>query len=309
MGTPDFAVPSLEALIDKGYNVIGVVTQPDRPKGRKQLLTPPPVKLIAEKHNIPVYQPEKVSDEEHINIFRQLQIDLIITAAFGQLLSNELLSIPKLGCINIHASILPKYRGGAPIHWAVINGEVETGVTIMYMEEKLDAGAIIAQQIVPISFLDTTGKVYEKVMNAGAELIIDTLPSIISADIQAVPQDHTKATFAYNIRRSDELINWGKSSIEIYNQIRGLAPWPGAYTTQDGQILKIWESEIITEQIEGIHDLKNGTVYRLTKQGPLVITGNGCIVLKEVQPAGKKAISGFDYVNSGKITEGMIFGC
>lgn len=308
MGTPDFAVPSLQALIDNGYNVIGVVTQPDRPKGRKQLLTPPPVKIIADKHNIPVYQPEKVSSEEQINKFKQLEIDLIITAAFGQLLSNELLAIPKLGCINVHASLLPKYRGGAPIHWAVINGEPETGVTIMYMEEKLDAGAIIAQQSVPIAITDTTGKVYEKVMNIGAKLLIEIIPNIIKGDIQAIPQDHTKATFAYNIRRSDELINWDRSSIEIYNQIRGLAPWPGAYTTHNGQILKIWDSEISTDEFKETSNFQNGTVYKLTKQGPIVITGDGCIVLKEVQPAGKKAISGFDYVNSGKITEGMIFG-
>ncbi len=319
MGTPDFAVPCLRALVENQYNVIGVVTQPDRPKGRKQVLTPPPVKIAAEALGIPVYQPEKVSAREHVEFFQTLSIDLVITAAFGQLLSKEFLAIPRLGCINVHASLLPKYRGGAPIHWSVINGETETGVTIMYMEEKLDAGDILSQKKVDIEFTDTTGIVYEKVTQAGAQLLIETLPDLVTGKLTPVKQNQAMATFAYNIRRQDEAIDWNKDAFAIYNQIRGLSPWPGAYTTVHGQILKVLSSEIYdaseqteigTEDVQtesaqtGIQDAQAGEIVGFTRKGPVILTGNGQIVLTQVQPAGKKMISGVDYVNSGKIRIG-----
>lgn len=308
MGTPDFAVPCLQALLDEKYNVVGVVTQPDRPKGRKQILTPSPVKELALQYNLPIFQPEKVSNPEEINKLRCLSIDLIVTAAFGQLLSKELLQLPRLGCINVHASLLPKYRGGAPIHWSVINGEQETGVTIMYMVEKLDAGPMISQKKVPIAFDDTTGVVYEKVTKAGAELLLETLPSIVEGTVQAIEQDETKATFASNIRRSDEIIQWDRSALSIYNQIRGLAPWPGAYTTYEEQIIKIWSSEIYKPEQKVVNQYKPGEVFENTKDGPVIATGEGFLLLRELQPAGKKLISGTDYVNSGKISAGEFLG-
>ena len=310
MGTPDFAVPCLKSLVEAEYQVIGVVTQPDRPKGRKQALTPPPVKIAALQYGIPVYQPEKLSDPKEMEIFRSMEIDLVVTAAFGQLLPKEFLELPLLGCINVHASLLPKYRGGAPIHWSVINGETETGVTIMYMAEKLDAGDIISQKRVTIEDADTTGDVYRKVTEAGATLLMETLPEIMAGAIQPIPQNHQEATFAYNIQRSDEFIKWERSAKEIYNQIRGLAPWPGAYTTSNGQILKIWASELWNMDTidKELLQTSPGTVIELIKQGPLINTGNGVLLLKEVQPEGKKSISGQDYVNSGKIDVRSVLG-
>ncbi|OEF98534.1 methionyl-tRNA formyltransferase [Desulfuribacillus alkaliarsenatis] len=307
MGTPDFAVPCLEALIEHNYNVIGVVTQPDRPKGRKQVLTPPPVKVVAEKYNLPVFQPEKISNNDETDKFKDMQIDLVITAAFGQLLSKEFLAIPRLGCINVHASLLPKYRGGAPIHWAVINGETETGVTIMYMVEKLDAGPMISQKTVQIADTDTTGIVYDKVTKAGATLLIETLPELINGRCSPVEQDHRQATFAYNIRREDEIIDWRRPAKEIYNQVRGLAPWPGAYTTLEGQIIKVWSSEEFNDNINNSYD-RVGTVVKVVKEGPIISTGNGLLLIKEIQPAGKKLMPATNYVNNGKLLQGTSLG-
>ncbi|OEH85752.1 methionyl-tRNA formyltransferase [Desulfuribacillus stibiiarsenatis] len=307
MGTPDFAVPCLQALIDNQYNVIGVVTQPDRPKGRKLQLAPPPVKVLAEQYNIPVYQPEKISKREEVERFQQLDIDLVVTAAFGQILSNDFLAIPKLGCINVHASLLPKYRGGAPIHWSVINGETETGVTIMYMVQKLDAGPMLTQKKVAILPTDTTGIVYEKVTQAGAELLIETLPDLIAGRLNPVEQTESEATFAYNICREDERIDWDKPAITIYNQIRGLNPWPGAYTYYQNQVLKVWASEIYPmnrNQSMEENDTKEdipGMIVRIDKNGIVVATGAGYLLLTELQPAGKKKILGKDFVNSGKV--------
>lgn len=305
MGTPDFAVPSLRALIENSYNVVGVVTQPDRPKGRKQVLTPTPVKILAEEYGLPVYQPERVSSPDFVALLRTLDLDLIVTAAFGQLLSPEVLAIPRLACLNVHASLLPKYRGGAPIHWSVINGEEVTGVTIMEMAEKLDAGPIYSQVEIPITEDDTTGLVYDKVTQAGASLLIETLPGIINQEIKAIDQDHSQATFAYNVNREDEKIDWTKSNKEIYNHIRGLAPWPGAYTNYQGQVMKLWQARIY--EVTDVSSIESGKVYEpgevvyLDQEGPVIQTGQGMILLLEVQPAGKKKITGRDLVNSGKI--------
>lgn len=283
MGTPDFSVPVLETLVIEGYQVVGVVTQPDRPVGRKRILTPTPVKAKALDLGIPVFQPEKIK-EDYQQVL-EWQPDLIITAAFGQIIPKILLDFPKLGCINVHASLLPKYRGGAPIHKAIINGEKETGVTIMYMDVKMDTGDMISKVVVPIDEYDHTGSMFEKLSVAGAKLLADTLPEIISGTIKATPQNHEDATFAWNIKRENEQINWDQPSRTVYNQIRGLHPWPVAFTTLENMSVKIWWATPIAQEYEA----EPGTIVALEKDGIIVVCGDRKgIKITDVQFAGKK---------------------
>ncbi|MBU9712463.1 methionyl-tRNA formyltransferase [Evansella tamaricis] len=285
MGTPDFAVPVLEEIIEKGYDVCLVVTQPDRPKGRKQTLTPPPVKVAAEKHGLTVFQPEKIKNETEWRKVEEVNPDIIITAAFGQILPKGLLEIPPLGCVNVHASLLPKYRGGAPIHQAIIDGERETGISIMYMVEKLDAGAILNQRSIPIEEKDTTGSLHDKLSGLGATLLLETLPELEAGSIVAEEQDETEASYAPNIKREQEIINWSNSAEEIYNQVRGLNPWPVAYTFHEKNRLKIWW----TEKTENFTDEKPGTVIKLEEDSFSVACGEKTVLkVMEIQPSGKK---------------------
>ena len=251
MGTPDFSVPVLRQLIEDGYEVIAVVTQPDRPVGRKRVLTPPPVKVEAVKQGIPVYQPEKISRQDELEPILKLNPDLIVTAAFGQLLPKKLLDAPKFGCINVHASLLPELRGGAPIHYAIMQGKEKTGVTIMYMAEKLDAGDILTQVEVPILENDNVGTMHEKLSLAGAKLLSETLPKLLKGELSSRKQKDEEATFASNIKREQEKIDWTQAGEDIYNHIRGLCPWPVAYTLMDSAVLKIWQAiKVPTKQNE-----------------------------------------------------------
>lgn len=285
MGTPDFSVPILSMLKEEGYNVTAVVTQPDRPVGRKRVLTPPPVKVEAEKLGIPVIQPEKLVGSKELEEIISLNADLIVTAAFGQLLPKELLEAPKLGCINVHASLLPKYRGGAPIHKAIIDGETETGVTIMYMVEKLDAGDMISQITVPIEDTDHTGLMFEKLSAAGVSLLKETLPSILDGTNDRIPQDESLVTFARNISREEERIDWSKPGKNIYDQIRGLHPWPVTYTVFRGDNVKIWWSE----KVEVQSDAEPGTILNIEDDRIIVKTGDDTgIAITDIQPAGRK---------------------
>ncbi|HJV44155.1 MAG TPA: methionyl-tRNA formyltransferase [Bacillota bacterium] len=293
MGTPDFAVPCLEQLVKEGYQIIEVVTQPDRPKGRKKELTPPPVKVAAQELGIPVFQPEKLRDKEAVDHIVSLAPDLIITAAYGQILPSSLIHLPKYGCINVHASLLPKYRGGAPIHQSIIDGERESGVTIMYMVEKLDAGDILTQVRVPIAEEDTVGSLHNKLSAAGSNLLLQTLPKLIAGELTPIKQDESLVTFARNIQREDEQINWSKSSREIYNQIRGLNPWPVAFTKLQGEVFKIWWAKVVDEQ--GVTE-GSGTILKVSSDGIDVACGEGVIRLLEVQPAGKRRLQVADYV-------------
>jgi len=293
MGTPDFAVSSLEALLSAGYNVIGAVTQPDRPVGRKQVLTPPPVKEAALRHGLAVYQPLKIKEQSALAEVLELNPDLIVTAAYGQILPKELLEAPRFGCINVHASLLPKYRGGAPIHKSIIDGEKETGVTIMYMVEALDAGDMISKVAVPIEEQDNVGSMHDKLAKAGAQLLIETLPKLIAGEIEAIPQNHAEATFAPNIKRSDERIDWSKTAEQIYNQVRGLNPWPVAYTTFEGKVWKIWWAEKV--KLAGVLG-EPGTIIARSEDGLEVACGEGSVKLVEIQPEGKKRMSVFDYL-------------
>ncbi|MDR4946333.1 methionyl-tRNA formyltransferase [Neobacillus cucumis] len=283
MGTPDFSVPVLQQIIKDGYEVIGVVTQPDRPVGRKKVLTPPPVKVEAIKQGIPVFQPEKIRQEEELTKILALNPDLIVTAAFGQILPKKLLEAPKFGCINVHASLLPELRGGAPIHYAIIQGKKKTGVTIMYMVEKLDAGDILTSVEVPITEEDNVGTLHDKLSVAGSKLLSETLPLLLEGRLTPTPQNDAEATFASNIKREQEKINWDKTGEEIYNHVRGLNPWPVAFTTLDGQVLKIWQSQKVAG-LEG----EPGAVLKIESDGFTVGTGNEtAIKIIELQPSGK----------------------
>ncbi|EFU85151.1 methionyl-tRNA formyltransferase [Staphylococcus lugdunensis] len=292
MGTPDFSTTILEMLI-KEHEVIAVVTQPDRPVGRKRVLTPPPVKKVALEHDIAVYQPEKLKGSEELEALLQLDSDLIVTAAFGQLLPEVLLEKPKYGAINVHASLLPKYRGGAPIHQAIIDGETETGITIMYMVKKLDAGNIIAQQAIGITEDDNVGTMHDKLSILGADLLQKTLPDILEGKNQSIPQDDSKATFASNISRADERVDWQRNAQEIHNHIRGLAPWPVAYTTMDDKNMKIFAAHIIKNKAG-----EPGTIIATTKQAIIVGTqSDDAIAITDMQLAGKKRMPVSNYLS------------
>ncbi|SDN26250.1 methionyl-tRNA formyltransferase [Alkalicoccus daliensis] len=283
MGTPDFAVPVLEKIINKGYEVSLVVTQPDRPKGRKRELTPPPVKVAAEENNIPVFQPEKIKEDYEAVL--SVSPDLIITAAFGQILPKVVLDIPKLGAVNVHASLLPKYRGGAPIHQAIIDGEKETGVTIMYMVEKLDAGDMLLKRAVPISPEDNTGTMHDKLSALGAEMIEEILPAIESGEIHPQAQDEEKVTFARNITKEMEKINWTNTASQVNDQVRGLVPWPVAYTVFDDKRVKVWKTHAVNEHT----NQEPGTIIKAEGRDFWIACGSGTILaLQQVQPSGKK---------------------
>lgn len=302
MGTPDFSVPILKALIDYDVEVVLVVTQPDRPVGRKRTLTAPPVKNIAVKHNIPVFQPEKLKDE-FTEVLRY-EPDIIITAAYGQLLPKELLDAPKYGCINVHASLLPELRGGAPIHYALLQGKKETGITIMYMAEKLDAGDVISREKIPINLSDHVGTLHDKLSEIGANLLIKTLPSIFAGTNEQKKQDDAKATYAPNITREQEKINWYQSHEEIYNHIRGLHPWPVAYTTFAGKRMKIWWGEMD----DHVYDGEVGEIVAVTADSFTVRCGNGKgLKITEIQPSGKKKMSVSEFLRGNKnaIKEGQ----
>ncbi|WP_031534384.1 MULTISPECIES: methionyl-tRNA formyltransferase [unclassified Bacillus (in: firmicutes)] len=285
MGTPDFSVPVLQRLLEEKYDVIAVVTQPDRPVGRKKVLTPPPVKIEALKHNIPVYQPEKIRQSEELKTIISLNPDIIVTAAFGQILPKELLDAPKYGCVNVHASLLPELRGGAPIHYSILQGKEKTGITIMYMAEKLDAGDIISVAEVKIEEEDTVGTLHDKLSVVGSDLLAETLPKLLAGEITPIPQKDEEATFAPNLKRSDEKIDWSTSGEEVYNKIRGLNPWPVAFTLYQGKVMKVWAGKKVTKTEEAAP----GTIVEITDQGPVIATGNDTYIqLTEVQPAGKK---------------------
>lgn len=293
MGTPDFAVSSLTAVLEAGYNVVGVVTKSDRPVGRKQVLTPPPVKEAALRHGLLVLQPEKIKEEEALEEVLALKPDLIITAAYGQILPKKLLDAPKYGCINVHASLLPKYRGGAPIHKSIVEGETETGVTIMYMVEALDAGDMLSKVVVPIEERDTVGTMFDKLAAAGSELLLATVPPLLAGELVAEQQDHSAATFAPNIKRTDEKIDWSRSAEQIYNQVRGLNPWPVAFTTCEGKIWKLWWVEKMPASGEG---KEPGTIIAREEDGIVVACGSGAVKITELQPEGKKRMSALDFL-------------
>ena len=287
MGTPEFAVPSLELLIHSGLNVSAVVTQPDRPKGRGRRNEPPPIKVIAEKYGVAVYQPERVRDESFLNIFRQIAPDMVILVAFGQILPKEIIEHPRLGCINLHPSLLPKYRGAAPINWALIRGETVTGISIIEMNEKVDAGKILLQKEVPIKPQETFGGLHDRLAHLGAGILMEAIRGILDGSVSKKSQDDALATFAPRFKKEDTWIDWDRDVADIVNCIRGLSPVPAAYSGIDGKQLKIF----IASGWEGPVSEPAGTVLPEKEEGLPVAARNGYVYLKEIQLEGKKRIT------------------
>lgn len=300
MGTPDFAVPCLDILVDSGYEVSAVITQPDRPKGRGQKLAPSPVKAQALKHGLKVIQPEKIKNPEFINELTSLKPDIIIVVAFGQFLPKDLLDLPPLGCINVHASLLPSYRGAAPIHWAVINGEKATGVTTMYMDVGMDTGDMILTSEIPIRAHDTTGEIHDKLATLGAQVLKETVELIVKDCAPRIPQPQALATYAPLLTRELEMIDWSRSAEQIHNLVRGLNPWPGAYCLHKDKSLKVWETKVYNRHVSGQPSL----VHEITESGIMIETGEGLIELLTVQPASKRRMNAHDYACGYGITIG-----
>ena len=290
MGTPEFCVPILKALIEN-CNVIAVVTQPDKKVGRHQEISYSPIKKVAIENNIKVFQPIKIKEEyEDINL---LNPDIIITCAYGQIIPEQILDKPKFGCINVHASLLPKLRGGAPIHKAIMYGYLKTGITIMYMDKGMDTGDMISKVEVDIDKNDTAETLHDKLMKESVPLLIETLPSIISGTNKREKQQEDKVTYAYNISRQEEHTDFNKSSLEVYNQIRSLNSWPGAYAILDDKNIKLWFCKITNNNF----NLKPGTIVNVDKNGIEVVTKDSSVLITELQLPGKKKVNIKDFIN------------
>ncbi|MBU5437764.1 methionyl-tRNA formyltransferase [Tissierella sp. MSJ-40] len=302
MGTPDFAVPTLESLYNKGYNIALVITQRDKPKGRGKKFQPTAVKEKALELELEVYQPDNVNSAESIEKMKKLNPDFIVVAAYGQILRKQILDMPKYGCINVHASLLPKYRGAAPINWAIINGEKETGITIMEMAEGLDTGDMILSKEIPINEEDDFQIVHDKLALLGSELIVEALEGIKDNRVIKVPQDNKLSTYASMISKEIGRINWGKDGENIKNLVRGLKPRPSAYTVYNGNIVKIHKVKLVDKFKEG----KDGEIVLVTDEGIFVNALDKCVVIEEIQFPGKKKLLVKDYLRGNRIEEGVI---
>lgn len=303
MGTPDFAVEPLEAIIRAGHEVVAVVTQPDKQKGRGKEVQMTPVKECALSHNIPVLQPIKIKEPEAIAELRRYPADIYVVAAFGQLLTEEILKMPKFGCVNIHASLLPAYRGAAPIQWVVINGEEKTGVTIQQMAKGLDTGDMLLKREVTLDKKETGASLFDKLMKVGAELIVEALPLIEKGAIVPEKQDEAQASYVSRLTKDMGNIDFSKDAVAIERLIRGLNSWPSAYTYFKGKTLKIWEADVADKQT----DAMPGTVTTVGKDFIEVATGQGTLLLRSVQLEGKKRVSVKDFLLGYEIKEGMVF--
>ncbi len=290
MGTPQFAVPPLRALAAAGHDIAGVVTRIDKPSGRNRVLTAPPVKRAAQEDGFPIYQPRRVREPEFIETLRRVGPEVVVVAAYGQILPGTILSLPKYGCINIHASLLPAYRGAAPINGAIIRGEPRTGITIMQMDEGMDTGAILLQESIPIGPRDTTGTLTEKMSQLGARMIAEALPLVQAGKIAPIVQDGAKATLAPVLKKEDGLIDWSTPAAEIHNRVRGFSPWPGAYTFLDGKLIKLLE----TEEAPGTGE--PGRIYIPDRSTLAVGTGRDMLRIISIQPEGKKPMSCSDFM-------------
>ena len=303
MGTPDFAVGALEEIIKAGHEVVLVVTQPDKPKGRGKTMQFTPVKECALKHGIEVFQPVKVRESANIEYLRKFNPDIIIVAAFGQILPKSILDMPKYCCVNIHASLLPKYRGAAPIQWAIINGDEVTGVTTMRMAEGIDTGDMIAKRQVRIDEDETGGSLFDKLTEVGARLCVETMDMIEDGTAEYTPQDSESATHTSMIKKELGLIDWKKPAVEIERLIRGLNPWPSAYTHLNGKTFKIWKAKVIDEKF----DCQPGCICKVDKNNLYVMTGDGVLSLLEVQLEGKKRMEAEAFLRGFNVEEGTFF--
>ena len=308
MGTPDFSVGTLEALVEAGHEVVLAVTQPDKPKGRGKEMQFTPVKECALAHNIPVYQPKKIREPECIEELKKYQADVCVVVAFGQILPKEILEMTPYGCINVHASLLPKYRGAAPIQWAVINGEKVSGVTTMQMDEGLDTGDMISKIVVPIAKDETGGTLFDKLAEAGAKLLVETLPHIFDGTAVYEKQPEESPTpYAGMITKQMGLINFGKSAEELERLVRGLNPWPSAFTFWNGKTLKVWESFVVKSEEAGAEKSEPGTVVKTDKKGIYVACGEDVLVLSQVQLEGKKRMDADAFLRGCHIETGSRF--
>lgn len=290
MGTPTFALPSFEVLRARGEHLIAVVTQPDRPQGRGQALTPPPVKAAATRAGIPVQQPEKVRHPEFLEWCRSAGPDLIVVVAFGQILPKTLLDIPRAGCLNVHASLLPRYRGAAPIAWAIVRGETETGITTMQMDPGMDTGPMLLQQATPIRPEDTAGTLGQRLATLGAQTLNDTLDRLTAGTLEITPQDNTKATMAPLLKKDDGRIDWSQPARSIDALVRGMDPWPGAFTTHGTETWRVWK--VRPEPRSG----EPGVVVAADATGIAVGTGDGVAVITELQTPGKRRLPAAEYL-------------
>lgn len=303
MGTPDFSVPTLQSLIDSKHQVIAVVTQPDKPKGRGNEMSFPPVKEKALQYEIPIFQPVKVREEPFINTLKELNPDAIVVIAFGQIIPKSILDLPKYGCINIHASLLPKLRGAAPIQWAIINGEEETGITTMFMAEGLDTGDMLLKTIVPIEKEETGGSLHDKLSVIGGDLILETLEQLENGTAIRIKQDDKLSNYVGTLNKSLGNIDFSKPAKEIERLIRGLNPWPSAYTFLNGKMLKIWKASVIEKE----YTSQPGVVVEITKDEMIVKTGEGALAFKELQLEGKKRMTTDAFLRGYTIVEGTKF--
>lgn len=304
MGTPDFAVGTLEALVRSEHEVAGVVTQPDKPKGRGKAMQFPPVKEVAIKEDIPVYQPRRVRDPEFIKILEEISPDVIVVVAFGQIIPQEIIDLPKYGCINVHGSLLPKYRGAAPIQWAVINGEKESGVTTMQMDAGLDTGDMLLKTVVPLEKDETGGSLFEKLSKVGAELLIETLKALEENSVIPEKQGESPTPYAKMLTKEMGSVDWTKDAAVLEQLIRGLNPWPSAYTYLNGKTLKIWLAKVEDTDTKSAP----GTVVEVTKKEVKVQTGKGLLSLKEVQLEGKKRMEIDAFLRGNAVEKGMVLG-
>ena len=302
MGTPDFACPTLQKLIERGEHIVAVVTQPDRPKGRGQRLMPPPVKELAEKNGIPVYQPLKVRDPEFVEIIRELKPEVIIVVAFGQILPKALLDIPRHGCINVHASLLPRYRGAAPLNWCIVNGETETGVTTMLMDVGLDTGDMLLARKTPLDENEDIVSLHDRMATMGADLLAETLDMLAAGSIVPQPQNNSDSNYAPMLKKEDGIINWHSDARSIHNQVRGLAVWPGAYTTIGDLVLKILRTSL------GNGSGEPGTVLHSSKGNFEVACQSGSLFLLELQLSGKKRLDTASFLAGCHVPPGTMLG-
>ena len=301
MGTPDFSVPTLESLIDSRHQVAAVVTQPDKPRGRGKEILMSPVKEAAIKHKIPVFQPVRARDDAFVEELRRLSPDVAVVIAFGQILSRELLQIPVYGCVNIHASLLPRYRGAAPIQWAVINGDEETGLTTMMMDEGMDTGDMLEKLVVPLNPKETGGSLFDRLSLLGGDLILSTLDKLEAGTIQRIPQDHDKATYVKKISKASGEIDWAQDAAYIERFIRGMAPWPSAYTFLEGKMLKIWAAKTLMDE----SGRPCGEVLDTSEKGIKVQTGKGMLMITSIQLEGRKRMDTAAFLRGFPLKTGM----
>ena len=304
MGTPEFAVPCLQKIIDEGHEVLAVVTQPDKPKGRGKKLAMPPVKELALKYNIDVYQPVKAREDSFVEKLKEINPELIVVVAFGQILPKSILDIPKFGCVNVHASLLPKYRGAAPLNWVIINGEEKTGVTTMYMDVGLDTGDMILKSEIPLDDEITAGELHDKMMVQGAEVLKDTIDLISKGEAPREKQNDEETCYSPIMDKSLGNIDWSKSATDIHNLIRGVNPWPSAYTTYDKQTMKIWKTKVLDK----LSEKTPGTILSVDKNGIEVITGDKVLQISEIQMSGKKRMIVSEYIKGNDISTGIVLG-